>query len=157
MVKCRLQRGAVGRLLLHLFGSGGRENLARSDAICTALQLINHWQDVAIDWRKGRVYLPQDELARFSIDEAQIAAGRWNPAWAAMMDFQIDRARALMRTGMPLGRALPGRIGLELRLIVAGGLCIADKLQRVRGDIFRRRPTLAPLDWPRLVLRAALA
>ena len=154
---CRRSANPVGRLLLHLFGSGGRENLARSDAICTALQLINHWQDVAIDWRKGRVYLPQDELARFSIDEAQIAAGRWNPAWAAMMDFQIDRARALMRTGMPLGRALPGRIGLELRLIVAGGLCIADKLQRVRGDIFRRRPTLAPLDWPRLVLRAALA
>ena len=151
---CRRSANPVGRLLLRLYRAEAPEQLAWSDAICTALQLINHWQDIAVDWRKGRVYLPQAELARFGIDEAQIAAGRWDAAWAAMMDFQVERARALMHAGRPLGRALPGRIGLELRLIIAGGLRIPDKLQRVRGDVFRRRPTLKALDWPRLLLRA---
>lgn len=153
---CRRSADPVGRLLLHLFEAATPDNLERSDAICSSLQLINFWQDVAIDWQKGRVYLPQDELARFGISEEQIAAGRWDAAWAAMMDFQIDRARAMMAAGSPLVRALPGRIGFELRMIVASGLRMLDKLQRVRGDVFRRRPLLVAGDWPRILLHALL-
>jgi len=153
---CRRSADPVGRLLLHLFGRADRKSQSLSDGVCSSLQLINHWQDIAIDWEKGRVYLPQDELARFGIDESQIAEGRWDAAWAAMMDFQIDRARAMMAAGSPLVHVLPGRIGLELRLIVASGFRMLDKLQRVRGDVFRRRPLIGRRDWPGILLHAAL-
>jgi phytoene synthase len=154
---CRRSADPVGRLLLHLYGAATAQNLPRSDAICSSLQLINFWQDVAVDWRKGRVYLPQDELVRFGVSEAQIAEGRCDAAWQRLMQFQIIRARAMMHDGASLGRALPGRIGLELRMIVAGGMRILDKLERVRGDVFRRRPVLAAFDWPLLLWRAAVA
>ncbi len=153
---CRRSANPVGRLLLHLFGRTGGDNLQRSDAICTALQLINFWQDIAIDWQKNRVYLPQSDLARFHIDENQIAAGRWDANWAALLDFQIDRSRQLMLAGAPLCRDLPGRIGLEISLTVQGGLRILDKIRRVRGDVFHHRPTLGGGDWPLLLWRALL-
>lgn len=152
---CRRSADPIGRLLLHLYGIDQPKSQSLSDAVCSSLQLINHWQDVAIDWQKGRVYLPQDELARFGIAESQIAEGRWDAAWAAMMDFQIDRARAMMASGSPLVHELPGRIGLELRLIVASGFRMLDKLQRVRGDVFRRRPVIGKRDWPAILLHAA--
>jgi phytoene synthase len=154
---CRRSANPVGALLLHLYRAASAENLRRSDAICTSLQLINFWQDIAVDWRKGRVYLPQDELARFAVSEAQIAEGRWNASWAAMMDFQVDRARAMMLEGSHLVRALPGRIGFELRLIVLGGLRILEKLQRIRGNVFRERPVLTRADWPLLAGRGVLS
>lgn len=153
---CRRSADPIGRLLLRLYRAESEQNLAWSDAICSSLQLINHWQDIAIDWRKGRIYLPQDEMARFVIREAQIAEGRWDAAWAAMMDFQIDRARAMMARGSPLVHALPGRIGFELRLIAASGFRVLDKLQRVRGDVFRRRPVITKRDWPGILLHAVL-
>jgi squalene synthase HpnC len=152
---CTRSANPVGRLVLHLFGAAGeREHLQWSDAICTSLQLINFWQDVAIDYAKDRVYLPQDELTRFAVTEAQIAAGDANGAWPALMRFQVERARALMLAGAPLVRRLPGRMGLELRTIVQGGLRIAEKIDRVHGDVFRRRPVLRPADWPVLLMRA---
>ena len=154
---CRRSANPVGRLLLHLFGRHDEKSQSLSDGVCSSLQLINHWQDIAIDWQKGRVYLPQDELTRFGIREDQIAAGRWDAAWAAMMDFQIDRARGMMLAGSPLVHALRGRIGFELRLIVASGLRMLDKLQRVRGDVFRRRPVITRRDWPGILLHAAFA
>ena len=151
---CHRSADPVGRLLLRLYRAESAQKLAWSDAICSSLQLINHWQDVAFDWEKGRVYLPQNELARFGIPESQIAEGRWNAAWAAMMDFQIDRARSMMASGSDLVHELPGRIGFELRLIVASGFRMLDKLQRVRGDVFRRRPVIAKRDWPAILLHA---
>lgn len=155
MAYCRRSADPIGRLLLHLYGIGDAKSQSLSDGVCSSLQLINHWQDIAIDWQKGRIYLPQDELARFGIAESQIAEGRWDAAWAAMMDFQIDRARAMMAAGSPLVHVLPGRIGLELRLIVASGFRVLDKLQRVRGDVFRRRPVITKRDWPAILLHAA--
>ncbi|MBI4987253.1 MAG: squalene synthase HpnC [Rhodocyclales bacterium] len=153
---CRRSADPIGRLLLHLYGNDNPESQSLSDGVCSSLQLINHWQDVALDWQKGRVYLPQDELARFGIAEAQIAEGRWDAAWAAMMDFQIDRARGMMAAGSPLVHELPGRIGFELRLIVASGFRVLDKLQRARGDIFRRRPVVTAGDWPKILLHAVV-
>jgi phytoene synthase len=153
---CRRSADPIGRLLLHLYGVDNPKSQSLADGVCSSLQLINHWQDIAIDWQKGRVYLPQDELARFGITEAQIAEGRWDAAWAAMMDFQIDRARAMMASGSPLVHELPGRIGFELRLIVASGFRMLDKLQRVRGDVFCRRPVITKRDWPGILLHAVL-
>ena len=151
---CRRSADPVGRLLLRLFRADTEENLRRSDAVCSALQLINHWQDVGIDWGKGRVYLPQEDLRRFFVTEDQIAAARCDDAWRALMRHQVDRARALMLAGAPLGRDLPGRIGLEIRAIVAGGLRILEKIEAADYDVFRRRPVLAAADWPRLLWRA---
>jgi phytoene/squalene synthetase len=142
------------RLLLHLFGAARGENLSYSDAICSSLQLINFWQDVAIDWRKDLVYLPQDELRRHGVSEAQIAAGDSSGQWKTLMRFQTARARELMQSGAPLGRALPGRIGLEIHTIVQGGLRILEKIDKAEGDVYHRRPVLRAHDWPLLLFRA---
>jgi squalene synthase HpnC len=144
---CRRSANPVGRLVLHLCRRTDPVHFERSDCICTALQLINFWQDVAVDWQKERIYIPQDDLRRFRIAEDDIACGRWSPNWAALMDFQIDRAGELMKRGAPLVHDLPGRIGWEIRLTVQGGLRILERLRRVRGDVFRRRPVLGPRDW----------
>jgi phytoene/squalene synthetase len=125
-----------------------------SDAVCTSLQLVNFWQDVEIDFAKDRVYLPQDDLARFGVREAQIAARDAGGGWPALMRFQVGRARALMLSGAPLATRLGGRIGLELRTIVQGGLRIAEKLDDAGGDVFRRRPVLRAWDWPVMLGRA---
>ena len=160
---CRRSADPVGRLLLHLFGHATAANLSRSDAICSALQLINHWQDVAIDAAKGaqgRIYLPQDEMAQFGVSDSDIvrrAAG--TPASAdfkALLRFQVARARELMLSGAPLGWDLPGRIGLEIRAIVAGGLRILEKIEAVDFDVFRQRPVLRPLDWPLILWRSVV-
>jgi squalene synthase HpnC len=151
---CRRSANPVGRLLLVLYGASERQHLAWSDAICSSLQLINFLQDVAIDYRKGRIYLPQDEMLLFGVTEQHIASGEVNERWRNFMIFQIERTRALLHSGAPLGRALPGRIGLELRMIVAGGLRILEKIECVRGDVFRRRPVLRMPDWPLMFWRS---
>jgi phytoene synthase len=127
-----------------------------SDGICSALQLINHWQDVAIDWRKndrGRVYLPQNEMRQFGVSDADIDQAVATPEWRALMAFQVSRAREMMNKGAPLAAIMPGRFGLELRLIVAGGLTILDKIDAVGGDVFNHRPMLTRLDWLSMLCR----
>ncbi len=151
---CRRSANPVGRLVLHLFGRTETEHLTQSDCICTALQLINFWQDVAIDWQKDRVYIPQTDLPHFKVSENDIAQSRWSANWAALMDFEIDRAETLMRRGAPLVHALPGRLGWEIRLTIQGGLRILERLRAVRGDVFTRRPKLGPWDWLLLLLRS---
>ncbi len=151
---CRRSANPVGRLMLHLMDRASEENLQRSDSICTALQLINFWQDVAIDWQKDRVYLPQSDLRRFKVDEDQIAGHRWSAEWAALLDFQTERARSLMLEGAPLVHQLPGRMGWEIRMTVQGGLRILERIRQVRGDIFHHRPVLTPGDWLRMGSRS---
>ena len=161
---CRRSADPVGRLLLHLFGAATPDNLRRSDAICTALQLINHWQDVGIDLGKGqrgRIYLPRDELVRFNVSEDDLMRRATSADFLRLMRFQVDRARALMLSGASLGRDLPGphffRIGMEIRTIVAGGLRILDKIEASGYDVFRRRPVLGPFDWAGILFRSVFA
>jgi squalene synthase HpnC len=170
---CRRSANPVGRIMLHLYGKYNEANLAWSDAICTGLQLTNFWQDVAIDWQKNRVYLPQDALQRHKVDESYIAhysalAGGTatakgarayaedarTPAWQALMNEQTGHARHLLSSGLPLTRCLPGRIGYELKLVVHGGLRILERLEQLHYDIFFHRPTLAKRDWILLLWRA---
>jgi phytoene synthase len=151
---CRRSANPVGRVLLHLFRAATPENLRDSDSICSGLQLVNFWQDIAVDYAKGRVYLPQDEMARFGVTEAHIGEGRCDHAWRALVAFQVERARAMLESGAPLGRRLGGRIGLEIRATVRGGLRILEKLAAARGDVFRRRPVLTWFDWPVVLARA---
>ncbi|HTT12616.1 MAG TPA: squalene synthase HpnC [Burkholderiaceae bacterium] len=151
---CRRSANTIGRLLLVLFDRDEPELLRHSDAICTGLQLVNFWQDVAIDWKKGRLYLPRSELHRFGGDESMIEQERADGVWPDLLAAQTARAAALLRGGVPLAAALGGRIGLELRFVVAGGLRIAERIDAARGDVFRRRPTLRRRDWLLLALRA---
>lgn len=151
---CRRSANPVGRLLLALFRKDDPANLRDSDAICSSLQLINHWQDIAVDWTKGRVYLPQEDLARFGVTEGQIAEGRADRRWQDLIRFECQRARAMMRSGSPLGTRLPGRTGLEIRAICAGGLRILDRIEAVDGDVFRHRPVLGAGDWARVLWKA---
>lgn len=151
---CARSANPVGRLMLHLYGAATPDNLAQSDAICTALQVINFLQDVVIDWRKDRVYLPMNELAGFQVGLEHLACCRVDAAWHTLMRFQITRVRALMLQGAPLARRLPGRLGWELRLVVLGGLRILEKIEAVDHDVFLRRPTLNARDWALLSWRA---
>lgn len=154
MAYCRRSANPIGRLLLHLHGSADARNLARSDAICSSLQLINFLQDVAVDYAKGRIYLPQDEMAKYHVDEQQIASANGGGTWQPFMLFQIERSRRLLNSGAPLSKTLRGRFGLELRMIVMGGETILRKLHKARGDVFNQRPVLTARDWPFIAARA---
>jgi squalene synthase HpnC len=159
---CERSANPIGQLMLFLFEADTPQNRVMSDAICTALQLTNHWQDLAIDARKGqtgRIYLPQDELARWHYSDADILSGecvRNNPErWAEFMAFQTSRARALFDRGRGLPIVLgcqSWRIGQELRLTMAGGRKILQKIDAVRGNVYAHRPTLNWSDWLRLLL-----
>lgn len=156
MSYCNRSANPVGRLLLQLYEAATPVNIAYSDRICSSLQLINFLQDVAIDIKKGRVYLPQDEMTRFGIEEADIEHGNPGRKWGPFMQFQIERSRNMLREGAPLGKILRGRIGLELRMIVMGGETLLRKLQRCRGDVFHARPVLRPADWGYMFFRAVI-
>ena len=144
---CARSANPVGRLLLALYRHQNDRNLACSDAICTGLQLTNFWQDVAIDWQKDRVYLPQEDLHRFGVTLAHIAERRMDASMRALMLFETSRTRALLESGRPLTRALPWRLGLELSAVIAGGLRILSRIEAVGGDVFERRPVLGTRDW----------
>jgi phytoene/squalene synthetase len=162
----RRSANPVGRLVLHVFERVDnrkpgtdlsfhgaktevcpRFSVEHSDLICSALQLINFWQDVAVDWKKGRVYIPQEDLARFGVSESDIANANTNGKWHELMAFECARARRMLTEGSALGRELPGRLGLEIRATVAGGAAILDKIDAVGGDVFRHRPALKKTDW----------
>lgn len=144
---CRRSAHPVGQLLLHLFEAATPANLADSDAICTALHLTNFWQDIAADWKRGRVYLPLTSLARFHVTEAHIGEGIVDEAWRALMAHEVAHCREMLVRGAPLALRLPGRAGLVLCGIVHGGLRILERIEGAGYDVFRRRPTLDVLDW----------
>ncbi len=154
---CTRSADPVGRLLLALYGHDTPQNRRLSDRICSSLQIINFLQDVAIDWKMGRVYLPGEDLVRFGIGEEQISAGLPDRKWTEMMSFQVARARTMMLEGAPLVKEMRGRLGLEMKLIVLGGLRILELLDKCRGDVFAHRPKLGRVDWAILLLRAFLS
>jgi squalene synthase HpnC len=151
---CRRSANPVGRLVLALYGADTAANLRASDAICTGLQLTNFWQDIAIDWAKGRVYIPHEDLDRFGVTTAQIAEQRADDRWRALLAFEVARTRALLQSGRPLVRALPWRLGLELSAVIAGGMRILERIDAVGGDVFAHRPVLRTWDWCAVTYRA---
>jgi squalene synthase HpnC len=151
---CSRSANPVGRIMLALSDQYSPDMLEQSDAICSALQLINFWQDVAIDSKKSRIYIPQEDLAKFNVSEQSIADGKADHRWRALMQFQVTRARSLMIKGAPLASQVGGRLGWELRFIVHGGLRILEKIEAVNYDVFNRRPTLKKTDWLLLGWRA---
>ncbi len=151
---CSRSANPVGALMLLLYEQVDRENLRDSDTICSALQIINFWQDIAIDWQKNRIYLPLEDLAHFGVTEKHLGGGIVDPSWRALMAFEISRARELMLSGAPLALRLHGRIGWELRLVIQGGLRILERIESVGYDVFSRRPQLHKTDYLLMAWRA---
>ena len=151
---CRRSANPVGRLLLHLYGVTSAEALAESDAICTALQLINFWQDLSVDLPRGRYYLPAADCAAHGADAADLQALRSTPANARLIADCAQWARASMQRGAPLVHRLPGRAGWELRLVVQGGLRVLDKIDALQGACLTQRPRIRAWDAPLLLVRA---
>ena len=150
---CRRSANPVGRLLLHLTGQATERNLAMSDALCSALQLINFLQDIEQDYREnGRIYIPQDEMQRFAISEEDIRQRRNSLQLRQLLQHQVQRASKLLRAGSPLGKVLKGRFGLELRAVILGGARVLEKLY-LQDDIFSR-PRLDFADRWRIALGA---
>ena len=144
---CRRSANPVGRLLLFLYNQTEAENLSLSDQICTALQLINFLQDLLQDFDEhNRIYLPQDEMRKFQVSEADLQNRISDSTMQKLIQLQIQRARALLLAGAPLGNKLSGRIGLELRMIIQGGMRILQKLENNGGNVFLR-PRLKKSDY----------
>lgn len=152
---CRRSAAPVGRLLLHLYGVRDADSLARSDAICNALQLINFWQDFSVDLPRGRYYLPAEDARRHGLDPARPATWPAHPAAPALVAQLCAWARELMLAGAPLVHRVPGRAGWELRLVVQGGLRILDRIAALDFGTMQRRPRLQPWDYALLLARAA--
>ena len=151
---CRRSANPVGRLLLHLYKVTDAESLAQSDCICTALQLINFWQDLGMDITRGRIYLPLDSFAQHGVDEAQLLRLEVNPSTTALVAANVAWAKTLMLRGSPLVKKLPGRAGWELRLVVQGGLRIAEKIEQLGFATLRQRPKLNGWDGAVMLWRA---
>jgi squalene synthase HpnC len=151
---CRRSADPVGRMVLALYRADTAANVVASDAICTALQRANFWQDIAVDWRIGRVYVPRARLAAHGLDEGVIARLGADPRWRALMRALTDDTRARFARGAALPGALPWRQRLELRAVIAGGLRILARIDAVGGDVFRRRPALRARDWVVVMARA---
>jgi hydroxysqualene synthase len=151
---CARSANPVGRLILLLFGYRDEELHRLSDHICTALQLANFWQDVAVDLDKDRIYLPQDELARFGCDEEQLFARRFDGRYAALIKFQVERTRELFIKGRPLARLVSGRLSFELSLTWHGGMRILELIEREGYNTLRARPVITKWDQAVLVARA---
>ena len=157
---CARSANPVGRLLLHLYGVADPESLGHSDAICSALQLINFWQDLGVDLPRGRFYLPLTDCAAHGLTREDF--GAWRPlgparpprAALALVARQVRWARELMHSGAALVHRLPGRAGWELRLVVQGGLRILDKIEAQGFDTLSARPAITRTDAPRLAWRA---
>lgn len=148
---CSRSADPIGRLVLRLFDKDSVLAVAESDAICTALQLANFWQDLGQDITvRDRLYLPLEDCRRFGVGEADLKALRFNPATRNLMEFQVERTRRLFEKGRPLAARCGGRLGLNLRLVMAGGLAICDKIEELGFDTLNQRPKLGKKDWSKM-------
>lgn len=148
---CRRSANPVGRLVLAVAGYRDESLAQKSDAVCTALQLVNFWQDIEKDWAKGRVYVPAELSQRHGADERDLAAGRMTPAWTASLTECAGRTRALFDEGRGVADGVSGRLRWELRATWLGGSRILTRLEASNFDIFRHRPTLGLADSAALV------
>lgn len=149
---CRRSANPVGRLVLMLCGYRDEERFRLSDATCSALQLANFWQDVAVDLGKGRIYIPQHLLALHGCAEGDLAAGRPTPAFRRVMRDAVDFAQALFEQGLPLSRMIGRRLALDIDLFSRGGMMVLDKIRALDYDVLGSRPAISKTERARLLL-----
>ncbi|HEV2135075.1 MAG TPA: squalene synthase HpnC [Terracidiphilus sp.] len=151
---CHYSANPVGRLVLYACGEVNEENFRLSDATCTALQLANFWQDVRVDFGKGRVYLPQDDMHRFGVSDEIIAAGVATPEFRALLRHEVEYARGLFEQGLPLIGRVNRELAVDLDLFSRGGLEILRAIERRDYDVLSRRPAISKRTKLALALRA---
>jgi squalene synthase HpnC len=151
---CRRSANPVGRIVLMIHGYRDEQLFRWSDAICTALQLANFWQDVSVDLKKDRVYIPEEDFKAHGYAEADLRMGVYNDRFKSLMKFQVSRARALFEQGRPLPEKLHWPLSLEIRLTWYGGMQILKLIHKLDFDVIRTRPTLKKREWIPLVARA---
>ncbi len=154
---CRRSANPIGRLVLLLHGHRENEKLLASDAICTALQLANFWQDVSVDLLKDRVYLPQEEMAAHGVTIDDLKEGRATSGFRHLIEMQVERTRRLFALGEGLSRELPWPLSWEIRLTWLGGSRILDKIVDLNYDTLHERPKLSKLDLPLLLGQTVLS
>jgi squalene synthase HpnC len=153
---CTCSANPVGRLVLTIFDQSNDLTNALSDQLCTALQLANFWQDLSIDWSRGRLYIPLEDLARFGYTEGDISAGSSGQRFKSLMQFQVQRTRELFQAGYPLVDMVSGRLRFELRLTYNGGMAILRKIEALDYDVLHGRPALGLGDRVALILTTVL-
>jgi squalene synthase HpnC len=153
---CRYSANPVGHLVLYLCGYSDAERQQLSDYTCTALQLANFWQDVFVDYGKGRIYLPLEDLRRFGVTGEDIAGRRATPQFVAMMKFEIERAREWFARGLPLVKMVNRELAIDLELFSRGGQEILNAIERQGFDVLKARPAISKSRKLLLVLRAAM-
>lgn len=151
---CRYSANPVGRLVLYACGYCDEERFRLSDATCSALQLANFWQDVRVDFAKGRVYFPQEDMQRFGVSDETIAAGIATTGFRALLDYEVDFARRLFEEGMPLIGMVGRELAVDLDLFSRGGLAILHAIERQDYDVLTARPSIAKRTKFALALRA---
>jgi phytoene synthase len=151
---CRRSANPVGRLVLRVAGHANDQRDRASDAVCTALQLTNFWQDLDRDWQKGRLYVPRDECERFGAREADLDARALSPEWRMALSEMAARTRRLFEEGRAVCDGLDGRLRYQLRLTWLGGVRILDRLEQAGFDVFTSRPTIGKSDVPALLWNA---
>ena len=151
---CRRSANPIGRLVLRVAGYNDAWLDAQSDAVCTALQLTNFWQDLAIDWGRGRLYVPAEERTRAFARESDLNRGELTREWRTALEGAVRRTRELFDTGRPICDAVSGRLRWELRFTWLGGMRILENIEAAGFDVMRHRPTLGPTDAPLLCWRA---
>jgi len=153
---CHYSANPVGHLVLYLCGYSDVERQQLSDCTCTALQLANFWQDVFVDYGKGRIYLPLEDLRRFGVTGEDIAQGRATPQFLAMMKFEVERARDWFARGLPLVKMVNRELAIDLELFSRGGQEILNAIERQGFDVLKARPEISKSRKLMLVLRAAM-
>jgi squalene synthase HpnC len=151
---CRYSANPVGRIVLYACGYRDDERFALSDQTCSALQLANFWQDVHSDYRRGRVYIPCEDMDRFGVDEANIAARSFTPQFRELMRYEVDSAASLFRAGLPLIGMVDRELALDLDLFSRGGLAILRAIERQNYNVLRTRPSISKFGKATLLLRA---
>ena len=151
---CRRSANPVGRLILLLFGYRDENLQQLSDYICTALQLANFWQDVSVDLLKDRIYVPQDDLAKFGLNEDELLAHNFDQRYADLLKFEVARTWQLFKAGKPLPKLVRGRLSFELKLTWQGGARILELIERMGYDTLRHRPKITKFDKIVLLARA---
>ena len=151
---CRRSANPVGRLVLRIGGWRDEALDEASDAVCSALQLTNFWQDLAVDWTRGRLYVPAQEYRRTGAVTASLDQRQFTPAWRDALSACAVRTRELFSRGRAVCDGVSGRLRWELRLTWLGGTRVLDRLERSGFDVFAARPTLGAADLPSLLWRA---
>ena len=153
---CRHSANPIGRMLLQVFSSVTDENTSRSDAICSALQLANFWQDLSVDIKRNRFYIPSEELSRFRVTKKELLEGAGTENAASLLKFQIDRTRKMFLDGKPLVHSIDKRFRFELKLTYHGGMRILEKVESMGLGSLRTRPALTTYDWGKIFLRSLI-